>query len=125
MATAVNYTTILDSNFKLSAGGDKKQSFQFQLPASAPRHASILGFRVLPDSGSNFFFVVAVNNSNVFQATLAAPGGINNFRTVHEIVEVKEPAILQNGVNTIEFTLTGGSGAGTFSDIVLWWKYDV
>ena len=125
MTTVVDYGAILDSNFKLSTGGDKQQSFQFQLPASAPRYPAVLAFRVLPDSGTNVFLIVEVNGLNVFQATLMATAGINNFRTVHEIVEAKNPAILKSGINTIDFKLTSGSGAGTFSDIVLWWKHDV
>src|SRR5262249_30229985 len=45
---------------------------------------------------------------NVFQATLVAPAGINNFRTVHEIIEIKDPAMswaksyLKSGINQQE-----------------------
>ena len=86
MPTVTDYSTILDSNFTLSIGGDTQQDFQFALPATTPRYPGILAFRVYPSaSGTNLFFVVELNGVNVFQATLASDG--TSFRTVHEIVD--------------------------------------
>jgi hypothetical protein len=124
MPTVADYSAILDSNFTLSIGGDTHQDFQFLLPADAPRYPGILAFRTYPNaSGTNLFFVVELNGINVFQATLASDG--TSFRTVHEVIEPKTPSILKGGSNTINFKLTGGSGAVVFSDLVLWWKRDV
>jgi hypothetical protein len=127
MPTVGNYSAIHDGNFKLSSGGDKHHDDQFKLPAGAPRYEAILAFRVLPDSGTNLFLIVELNGFNVFQGTVIAVAPSNDFRTVHEIIEVKDPAILKSGAlpNTIRFKLASGSGAVTCSDVVLWYKHDV
>src|SRR3954462_15776706 len=123
MVRITDFVTISDVNVTLATDGSKEESQVFALPIDAPRFSAILAFRVLPNSGTNLFFVAELNGVNVFQATLvSAPTA---FRTVHEIIEAKDPAILKGGLNELKLKLTGGSGSVVFSDPVLWYKHDV
>jgi hypothetical protein len=122
MPTLANYSTIQDKWFKLAAGEDIQQ-FKFQLPPSARNYPAILAFRVEEGKGWGLEFMVELNGFNVYQGQVdVCPAPL---RTVHEIVEVKNPPVLANGVNTIEFKLNGSFGNVTLSDVVLWWKQDV
>ena len=123
MTTLVDYTIVTDPHFDLSTNGNKSWEKDFAIPPGAPSFNAILSFNLLPTSGCNAVLVVELNDRKVFQGTVKAPAGTNEFRAVNEVISLENPPVMKNGSNHLEFKLTGGAGQMTIADVILWTKH--
>ena len=124
--TIASYVPLLDADFTISGTGDER-TFPLNVPLehiSGTGGWDVLQFRVTTRNSDNLRFVAEVNPhrpdgvpTEFIQEFTYGPSDTNLTRGFHELLR----SVVDSG-NDLRFRISGGSGAVTISDIILWYR---
>ena len=121
MLLVADYNLIRDSAFTLSTGGNTAQQLEFKLDFGVGFvHPSIVAFVLSAQSG-NLSPTLSIKVNGSEPRSLKLPDGA----FVTGLQPVIGPHQLHHGVNTIEFSIAGGTGTLEVSDVVLHYQREM
>ncbi|MFN8471511.1 MAG: hypothetical protein U0822_04770 [Anaerolineae bacterium] len=121
MLFVADYNLIRDSAFTISTSGDTAQQLEFKLDFGVgSTQPSIVAFVLSAQSG-NLGPTLSIKVNGTEQRSLKLPDGA----FVTGLQTVIGPRHLQHGVNTIEFSIAGGTGTLEVSDVVLHYQREM
>lgn len=120
MPTVADFVQLSDSSIDLRIGGDVDRTLEETLSSPASGEGALLTWNVRREGTGSVTYTVRVNDAPVTTYTVA----LADWSAVQEAMGTSD---INQGNNTVEFRVTGGTEGSilSFADVVLFYRKNI